>query len=382
MSGPCLSDFAEKEFYLDEFRGRTLLFMVPGPALHQGPHILVQVASELVGNGTRLILLFGGLTGEQAKLVREIAVESLRSWTGGKAAGGAQSVELSFAPSLESLVKKAWTILRETPVFAATLGGEAAPLTEFAGELGSRLKVHKLVILDPGGGIKGRTGRLLSLTDAASLGERLAQRGGASLSQRGLLLAAKSVVEAGVASASICSLEGLSGELFSYQGTGTLCTAEDYCQVARVGIDDYREVEKFIKRGQEEGFLKPRSDEEIAELLPNTWGATVGTHRLAGVCALEIYDEEGERVGEVAALCTVSRFKGEGIGSSLLAEIVMEARKERLKYIFACTTSRPAVDFFVSHGFRVVRATELPLAKWRDYDSSRQQKVTALRREL
>src|SRR6476659_8903947 len=63
-------EFSEKEFYLDEFRGRTLLFAVH----HDGPPdalaALGAVARDLLANDTRVLVLLGGRAAvERAALV-------------------------------------------------------------------------------------------------------------------------------------------------------------------------------------------------------------------------------------------------------------------------------------------------------------------------
>ena len=63
----------------------------------------------------------------------------------------------------------------------------------------------------------------------------------------------------GVASVNLCTLAGAPRELFTYTGSGTLCTHADYCTVQRLGIDDFEEVERLIERGQREGLLKLRT---------------------------------------------------------------------------------------------------------------------------
>ena len=72
----------------------------------------------------------------------------------------------------------------------------------------------------------------------------------------------------------------------------------------------------LIERGVEEGYLAPRSPEELDQILASGFGAFVEGRHLAGLGAL-LVDEEN-RVGEVASLYTLTRFLGEGIGGPLL----------------------------------------------------------------
>src|SRR6185295_2442409 len=128
-------------------------------------------------------------------------------------------------------------------------------------------------------------------------------------------------------------------ELFTYEGSGTLFTLEDYCTVERLCIDDYEEVERLMARGQREGVLKPRSDDETAQLLVNGYGATVGAHHLAGICSLLITEDYRlGGAGEITGLYTMTRFKGEGVGDRLLKRVIDDARAAGLRYVFATTT--------------------------------------------
>jgi len=363
-------DFAEKEFYLEEFRGKTLAVAVGADSLREGSRVLADVVSDLVANSTRVIFFLDGLDAGEAKSVAGSIASCARAQLA--------SVEMASEAVVDAAVREIWQAAREHSMVLVPLGRfcrQAA--VDKASAICARLRVHKLVIVDRQGGLRNAKGELCSFIDVAGLSD-LVEQGG----RREVVEAAGAAVRGGVKSVSICTLEGLAGELFSYQGTGTVCTLEDYCLVSRVGIDDAREVESFIRRGQQEGFLKPRSEAEIAALLPDTWGATIGSHRLAGVCALEQYRSRNIAVGEVVALCTVSRFKGGGVGSRLLDAVVQEARRLGLSYLFACTANPQAVEFFLHQGFRIVDAAQVPPEKWRDYDRERRARIATLRLDL
>jgi amino-acid N-acetyltransferase len=201
--------------------------------------------------------------------------------------------------------------------------------------------------------------------------------------RRSLIQAIRDGLLAGIPSINLCTLGGLARELYTYEGSGTLFTLEDYCRVERLGIDDFREVERLIERGQREGFLKIRSREEIGEILFTGFGATIasGGH-LAGVGSLLCDRYKGDRTAEIVALYTVSRFKGEGVGTQLLARILDEARARGLASVFACTTEERAAQFFARHGFRTVAPSEIPAAKWIGYDPERMRRLIVLRLEL
>ncbi|HVM98153.1 MAG TPA: GNAT family N-acetyltransferase, partial [Candidatus Acidoferrales bacterium] len=75
-------------------------------------------------------------------------------------------------------------------------------------------------------------------------------------------------------------------------------------------------------------------------------------------------------------------FKGEGIGSRLVARAVADARAAQLEYLFACTTEERAHAFFEREGFRRVDASAVPTSKWVGYDTDRRERVFVLRIDL
>jgi len=258
-------------------------------------------------------------------------------------------------------------------------------LASCAQRLATALRVYKLVLVEAEGGIVDGSGRALSFMDAAMLDALLAagEAEAAGLAHRRPTLASvRAALLGGVCAVNLCALAGLERELFSYEGAGTLFTREDYCHVERLGIDDFAEVERLIERGQREGLLKMRTRDEIAQVLACGYGATIGEHHLAGVCGLltEPYSDEG--AGEIVALYTITRFKGEGVAQKLLARIEKDARAQGLRYLFACTTEERAKAFFERCGFRRVPYDQVPSAKWAGYDAERLPAVAAFRLDL
>jgi amino-acid N-acetyltransferase len=177
-------------------------------------------------------------------------------------------------------------------------------------------------------------------------------------------------------------VDGLSRELFTYEGSGTLFTRDDYCRVERLSIDDFHEVERLVARGQREGLLKPRSSSEIAQLLLGGFGAWIGRQHLAGIGALYTSPYAADRAGEIAGLYTMTRFKGERIGRRLVRRLVAEARGMQLKFVFAVTANEEAARFFRGEGFRAVGARAIPAAKWQGYDPARRKRVRVFRVDL
>ena len=173
-------------------------------------------------------------------------------------------------------------------------------------------------------------------------------------------------------SINVCTLDGIARELFTYEGSGTLFTREDYCKVERLSLDDFHEVEKVLERGQREGYLKARTPAEIAPILFSGYGATIGQHHLAGVCSLQTERYEAERAGEIVGLYTITRFKGEGVGVKLIA--CMKTVGPRARARATSSRARPRSASGSSSSARASgrsRRTRRRPAKWIGYDESR-----------
>jgi len=248
------------------------------------------------------------------------------------------------------------------------------------------LRVHKLVIADPEGGIQtAGAERPLSFMDESMTAQLLAagEAESAGLApRRAVLDAVRTGLVEGVSSINVCTLDGIARELFTYEGSGTLFTREDYCKVERLSLDDFHEVEKVLERGQREGYLKIRAPAEIAPILFSGYGATIGQHHLAGVCSLQTERYEAERAGEIVGLYTITRFKGEGVGVKLVTCMKSVGRERGLAYLFACTTQERVGQFFERQGFRPIALAEAPVGKWIGYDESRRRGLMCYRFDL
>jgi len=391
--------FEEKDFYLDEFRGHALCFAVPlADCERRGDtERLGEVVRELIANDTRVIVLLGvAPTGADMDRVvafrRRLQRHVLRDGNVSSFAAerGRPSLATSFlglgvpgGDSVERDVAELWSVLRTRPLVVQEVAEEA--LVEFAQGLAIRLRLDKLVIIEAAGGVSMPRGGQLSFMDeptlAAALHEGEAEWTGLA-GRRKTLRAIQSALRGGVRAVNLCTLEGVARELFTYEGSGTLFTAEDYCRVERLGIDDFEPVERLLERGHREGFLKPRGAAETTRILLNGYGATIGAHHLAGVCALETDSYRDERAGEIVGLYTMTRFKGEGVGARLVERVLADAAAMGLRYVFASAVDARAQMFFERLGFRGVTHAEVPAAKWVDYDARRLTRVRVFRKDL
>ena len=394
---PSVEAFDEKQFYLDEFRGHTLLFSLAAEELQRDHDYaqLANIARELLANDTRVIMMVGSADSAHPdqvlrRLQRRLGTALFRDEAMPACAAAFNVVpsDAFVSPGADaSLLRTIWTALRRDPLFVGVVGGvSGAAAIRFAQEVATRLRVHKLILVDPEGGISGTDGKQLSFMNDAMLTTLLnageAEWAGLA-TRRPTLEAVRAALRGGVTSVNLCSFAGAPRELFTYEGSGTLFTQQaDYCTVQRLGIDEFAEVERLIERGQREGLLKLRTSDEVASMLINGYGATIGAHHLAGICALAIEPYRGARAGEIVGLYTITRFKGEGVGAQLLSRVIADARAAGLEYVFACTTEDRAQVFFERHGFRRVGPGDVPVAKWAAYDQQRKAQVAVYRLDL
>lgn len=385
-----IAAFEERQFYLEEFRGRALLIAMPDAALAapNASAALATVLRTLMANGTRVVLLVGA-SSPAAEATTERLCEVVRLTVGEKPAG-AEPARFHRADAtsdrVSHVVARAWESLRRTPLFVACVeAADAAGIHAFGSIVAGRMRVHKLVLIDAAGGLSGSDGRVISFLDESALAALLAQGEAEWTGLAARLEVVGSAREAllrGVASVNVCGILGMARELFTYEGSGTLFTLRDYCSIERLGIDDFEEAERLIERGQREGVLKPRTPTEIALLIANGYGATIATHHLAGFCAFISDPYRDHAAGEIVGLYTITRFTGEGVGDRLLDRAISDARASNLRFVFATTASAKAEAFFLRRGFVRVGADAVPPAKWEGYDSERKGRVAVLRFEL
>jgi N-acetylglutamate synthase-like GNAT family acetyltransferase len=370
--------FTEKNFYLEEFYGKSLVFVLVPPSGERLTELdsLKRTLRELRRNQTRCIVIAS--TRVLPRLMRRLGNLAPRH------------PPLRFNPATglrsrpyppDSAISALWQALQIGPIVAAEAGADdPADLVIFAQQLASRLRVFKLLLLDRDGGLVDSAGNRHSFVQIGRM--RRILKDVRSAHRRGLVRAAYRAIGAGVGSVSLVSASEVYQELFSFSGTGTIFTEGGYGNVHQISIDDFEEVEALIIRAQDEGFLLPRSKGEIASLLPSCFGYRIGDEHLAGVVSLLTEPYRRDNAGEITALYTLTRFQGEGVAAELINEVAREARARRLHYVFACTTEQRAAYLFEHLGFRRVDPQAVSPAKWRGYDQKRIALLSIFRSDL
>ena len=372
---------AERDFYLKEFRGKSLLFALRAKDITapRDRDVVQEVLRALILNETRVILLVE--TNESTPERR--AVEGLHTQLSHALNGIPAPTPLLPESDEDRRCLSILETLRTVPVFIGLWPAQARlPALQNARQLANRLTVYRLVILDPQGGLTA-SGAPLSFLNGSHLEELQAHgaRGEMPHERHRQLETARLALEGGVASVSLCAPASLAKELFTYEGCGTFFTLTDYCQAERLALDDFPEAERLIQRGEQEGALKKRTPSEISQLLLHGYGARLGTERdLVGLCALLPYI--ADNAGEIAGLYTLRRFHGEGIGSRLVGKAITEGQARGLAYLFACTNQAGAQRLFERFDFHQVKPDAVPATKWHAYAPERKRAISVYKRGL
>jgi N-acetylglutamate synthase-like GNAT family acetyltransferase len=353
---------SERDFYLAEFRGRTLALALP-EAKPQDLEPLEGVLAELAENQTRLIVL-----------AKDPALLSAAASTYVAAAG-----EAAWSAKL-------WRELQRH----ARVGVLVAPDEELASacrRIALRLRLAKVVWVDGLGPLRDPAGERISWMDAAGIEALLAGSGEGqrvaaehlSPARRLLLEELGIMVRSGLPAVNLCAYDGVADDLFTFEGAGTFVARDRYLDVRRLALDEFDAAHDLVQRGVAEGFLVERSQEQLDHVLANAFGVFVEGRYLAGVGALLPADDNA---GEICSLYTLTRFLREGIGAHLVSCALEFAGEAGLAYVFACTTSPRVQAFFERHGFDAVAPDRIPRSKWEGYPPERQPRVICLRRDL
>jgi N-acetylglutamate synthase-like GNAT family acetyltransferase len=357
-----IRSFSEREFYLAEFRGRSIAIAWPAdePVLADP---LRAVVAELVKNGSRVVMLspseaIMGIAGVDKPSSIDESRFGPRLWRALRESGRAGL--LVSADDFEEDCLRAALALRLAKVVWIR---SAAPLERKGGE--ERVSVVDLEHLHS----------LLGETDREGSGSLRIRVGGEPM-----LRAIRGMIEGGVPSVNVCPASDLVRELFTYAGAGTFFTKDRYAEVRPLSIDDYDLANDLIERGEADGFLAPRGPEAREDVLAHGVGVFIEGRYLAGIGA--ILPHPSANAAEIASLFALTRYIGEGAGGQIVRYAIDRSRQAGLDYLFCCTTSERVQGFFEGLGFRPVTTNDVPPEKWRDYDPLRIARVRCLRFDL
>jgi N-acetylglutamate synthase-like GNAT family acetyltransferase len=392
--------FGEKEFYLEEFRGRSVLIaFAPSAVAARAPLESFRTAVRaLVQNDTRVLVWWPAADkNAERRLVAAVVRKPPRTKVRRGKRGRKKKARRATPPPLvrlraADLARPGGEIALRSALWAQLRRGNLA-VVSVAGspsfprqpmDLATALRIPKVVLVEPRGGLNADGGRL-SFVDENQL-ETLLAHGEAEWTglgeRRALLVAVREALDLGVEQVNLCAPDGIADELFTYVGSGTLFTEGDYTRVGPLGLDEFGQAERLLERGERAGVLKARNADETAAVLAGGFGVTVCGRHLAGIAGLLTAPYAEERAGEIVGLYTITRFKGEGLGDRLVQRLLAEAELMGLDAVFAVTVDARAELFFTRLGFERVDADELPPAKWRRYDARRKAQLACFVRRL
>jgi N-acetylglutamate synthase-like GNAT family acetyltransferase len=384
--------FGEKDFFLEELRGRSVLVaLAPRVVAERAPlDALAAAIADLMRNGTRVLVWWpAGRSGTERRLLQAIGRHGRARRAGGRRRDPSPVLAVKLGTRAtwdgEGLSARIWERVRRRRLCILSVTGQvAAAYPDHVATVAIELRVPKVVLVDPEGGLVA-SGSRLSFVDGHVL-DTLLREGQAEWTglgeRRRILVAVDRALEDGVTSVNLCEPTGVAEELFSYTGSGTLFTVDDYCHVGPLGLDEFAQAERLLERGRREGLLKFRKSEEMAELLATAYGARICERHLAGVAGLLTAPYAETHAGEIVGLYTITRFKGEGLGERLVEALLTEADRRGLAYVFATTIDARAAQFFERIGFTRVANSTVPSAKWVGYDARRRSRVVVFRRDL
>ena len=127
--------------------------------------------------------------------------------------------------------------------------------------------------------------------------------------------------------------------------------------IRKATVDDVKKVQKLINHYAKLDKMLPRSLNELYENVRNFFVYAEGKN-IYGCCALDI---DWEDLAEIKSLAVARPRAGRGIGSKLLAECLKDAKKLKVKKVFALTY---IPEFFERFGFAMIDRKDLPHKIW------------------
>ncbi len=246
---------------------------------------------------------------------------------------------------------------------------------EVAAAAAASLGADKLISLVEGRGAVDRRGRLLPQLDPAEA-EALAKSGKHLHPDTAKhLLAAARACREGVRRVHLVERRAdgaVLQELFTREGRGTLITAEQYEGIRPARLEDIPGMLRLLGPLEDAGVLVRRSQETLEHELER-FVVVERDGLIIGTGALEVFEGEGARLGELYCLAVDPSYREAGRGEALVEYLAERARDAGLDQLFVLTTQ--TAHFFRERGFSPKPWTALPKARRARYDHRRRSKV-------
>jgi amino-acid N-acetyltransferase len=209
--------------------------------------------------------------------------------------------------------------------------------------------------------VTDRSGRNVADATAAEADELAANNKRLTADTRLYLAHAVEAVRGGVKRAHIINrrVDGaLLIELFTYDGSGCMVSADTLERLRSATIDDVGGILQLIEPLEEQGILVRRG----RELLEREIGRfMVMEHDSIILGCAGLYPFPKARAGELACLAVRPEYRGEGYGEKLMTAIEQKARMAGMSKLFVLTTR--AEHWFVERGFAETDVSALPEEK-------------------
>ncbi|MFD1177751.1 N-acetyltransferase [Paenibacillus puldeungensis] len=129
------------------------------------------------------------------------------------------------------------------------------------------------------------------------------------------------------------------------------------CRQAK--LEDVEPLYKMIEEYARRGIMLPRSRAVLKKQIQDFVVAEMDGHVVGcgSLCKL------GDELVEIRSLGIAEGYKGRGLGSMLVEQLVKEAKKQSIPKIMALTYE---VSFFVKNGFTIVNKDIFPEKVWTD----------------
>lgn len=127
--------------------------------------------------------------------------------------------------------------------------------------------------------------------------------------------------------------------------------------IRKATVEDVKQIQKLVNFYAKRERMLPRSLNELYESIRNFFVYTEGK-KIYGCCALNI---DWEDLAEIKSLAVSASRSRRGIGAKLLQECLKDAKKLKVKKVFALTY---VPEFFRKFGFEIIDKKELPHKIW------------------
>jgi len=107
---------------------------------------------------------------------------------------------------------------------------------------------------------------------------------------------------------------------------------------------DFREVKNLIDYGSKEGFILPRTKEDIQKNLDVFFVCEL-EGRIIGCCALDVYSW---KMAEIRSLVILPQYRKKNLGTKLVKKCIAKAKKMKIYKVLSVTK---ADKFFEKLGF-------------------------------